>query len=237
MSHSADGARTWTIDKRAFPNEAPNGGTPIPFGDILPGRDGALRVAVYTWPKQRVYIYRSDDGGKTWRSPVALHEDSLRTETALCHLGDGKWLAAARTHMRCEKGPNSPYGLDMHLELYASDDDAKTWQARGPICKHPMHHPAHFLRLGDGRVIFSYGNRAGDGTPGRKGNAVEVLISYDEGKTWSEPLRVVDWDGDGGYPSSVESPDGRVLTAYYAQSVEGHEGYHMGVVKWAPPAR
>lgn len=236
VCRSQDGARTWDIDKQAFPNRAPNGGTPIPFGDILRGHDGALRVAVYTWPKQRVYVYRSDDDGRTWGGPVPLHEDALRTETAICHLGDGNWLAAARTHLKHERDSRHPHGLDMHLELYGSDDDAQTWQPRGPIASHPMHHPAHFLRLRDGRLIFSYGNRAGDGTPERSGNGVEILVSTDEGKSWSKPLRVLDWQGDGGYPSSVELPDGQVLTAYYARHIAGHDGYHMGVAVWSPQA-
>lgn len=45
---------------------------------------------------------------------------------------------------------------------------------------------------------------------------------------------MVDFQGDGGYPSSVQLPDGQVLTAYYASRIEDHAGYHMGVVLWAP---
>ena len=48
VSRSADGGRTWNVDKTSFPAKAPNGGTPIPFGDILPGQDGSLCVAIYT---------------------------------------------------------------------------------------------------------------------------------------------------------------------------------------------
>lgn len=32
-------------------------------------------------------------------------------------------------------------------------------------------------------------------------------------------------------------PEGRVLTAYYAQRIDGHDRYHMGVVVWDPPVR
>jgi len=42
---------------------------------------------------------------------------------------------------------------------------------------------------------------------------------------------VADFQGDGGYPSSVQLPDGQVLTAFYGQP------YHMGVIVWEPPAR
>ena len=60
------------------------------------------------------------------------------------------------------------------------------------------------------------------------------LVSFDQGRTWSEPVRVLDWWGDGGYPSSVQLPDGQILTAYYAAKIEGHDRYHMGVVLWDP---
>jgi len=112
------------------------------------------------------------------------------------------------------------------LDLYRSDDDAKTWTHRQKLTG-PQQHPGHFTRLADGRVLLSYGNRA-------EPKGVDVRISRDEGETWSEPVRAVDFQGDGGYPSSVPLPDGHVLTAYYASRIAAHRGYHMGVVIWDP---
>jgi hypothetical protein len=108
----------------------------------------------------------------------------------------------------------------------ASEDDAKTWSACGPVTEQSQH-PGHFLRLADGRLMLSYGNRTAD-------RGVDVRLSGDEGKTWSHPIRVVDFQQDGGYPSSVQLPDGQILTAYYARKTTYHDGYHMGVVIWAP---
>jgi hypothetical protein len=64
-----------------------------------------------------------------------------------------------------------------------------------------------------------------------------MRLSGDEGHTWTELLRVADFQGDGGYPSSVQLPDGQVLTAYYASRTPNHRRYHMGVVCWEPPAK
>ena len=92
-------------------------------------------------------------------------------------------------------------------------------------------HPGHLLRLRDGRVLLSNGNRiAGD-------KGVDVRLSDDEGKSWSDPLRVVDFQGDGGYPSSIQRPDGQIVTAYYTSKTKTHQRYHMGVVIWAAPPR
>jgi hypothetical protein len=215
VSRSADGARTWTVDKSGFPAKGPRGGECIPFGDILPGHDGLLRVAVYevlnvlNLRDDRAYVYRSPDDGKTWGQPAPLDEKQYRNETALLHLGIGKLLAAARKS---------------ELQLYASGDDGKTWEARGPLTGGSQH-PGHLLRLRDGRLLLSYGNRTDD-------RGVDVRFSRDEGRTWGAPVRVADFQGDGGYPSSVELPDGQVVTAYYASRTAYHRRYHMGVVIW-----
>ena len=66
---------------------------------------------------------------------------------------------------------------------------------------------------------------------------MDVRFSSDEGLTWNDPSRVIACEGGRGYPSSVQLPDGHVLTAYYAQRIEDHDRYHMGVVVWDLPAR
>ena len=86
----------------------------------------------------------------------------------------------------------------------------------------------------DGRVLFCYGDRASD--PGKKG--IEAMISADAGETWSEPVRLIYWNGlDGGYPSSVQRADGQIVTAYYCsalpdQPANSMKGYHMAVIVW-----
>jgi hypothetical protein len=211
---SSDGGATWEVSFEV--PTAPDGQHMIPFGDIVAGDDGALRVTCYTagelWA---TYMLTSADDGRTWASPVKIGEGI--NECAPLHLGDGRWLAAIRT--------NSP----ADLRLFTSDDDGVTWSDRGPVTQ-PNQHPAHLLRLSDGRVLLTYGNRREE-CPG-----VEAIISADEGETWGEPVRLVALPMvDLGYPSSVRLPDGHILTAYYAQKGPGYEGYHMGVVVWRLP--
>lgn len=216
VCRSADGGRTWTIDPHGFPARGPRGGACIPFGDLLPGQDGMLRVAIYEAVQlrnYRVYVYRSRDDGRTWGEPAALDEKVGPSETALLHLGGGKWLAATRIS---------------ELQLYRSEDDARTWTCLGPVTDKSQH-PGHLLRLRDGRLLLTYGNRT-------ENRGVDVRFSRDEGATWSRPLRVADFQGDGGYPSSAQLADGQVLTAYYASKTTYHGRYHMGVVVWDPPA-
>ncbi|MCA1809463.1 MAG: glycoside hydrolase [Lentisphaerae bacterium] len=232
---SKDGGVTWSIDKESFPR-APDGRELIPFGDIMPGQDGRLRVAAYRGEADEAAQEAAKDGdplvrraaagqnwvvrgdGRTWDAPVPVTSVPRHNETTLLHLGDGKWLAAAR------RGG---------MLLSYSEDDARTWIAYGPGERGRVtpnsHHPGHLTRLNDGSILLSYGNRA------RPGPGVEVLFSDDEGLSWSAPYRLLDVDsGDSGYPSSVQREDSQIVTAYYAKGIPGHGGYHMGVVIWDP---
>ena len=219
VCRSSDGGRTWTADHQALPARCPDGGMATSFGDIVAGADGELRVAVYGAKgivglqpgTEMVFLYRSRDDGRTWTDPVALSAPHHRNETAILHLGQGKWIAVARYH---------------NLALFRSDDDARSWEYVAEVTG-TAELPGHLLRLRDGRILLTHGDRTED-------QGVEVRFSSDEGVTWSDPLRVMDFQGDGGYPSSVQLDDGQVLTAYYAQAIEGHQGYHMGVVTWDP---
>ena len=221
VSRSADGGRTWSIDPGGFPEPWPEDGRTtassegylIPFGDILPGLDGELRVALYGGATGATRVYSSRDDGRTWRNAGVVDRDAVIHEPALLHLGDGKWLLAARLN-----------GLD----LYASEDDGRSWALSSQLTGNQQH-PGHLLHLRDGTVLLSYGNR-------QEPQGVDVRVSRDSGNTWGPPRRVVDFAGDGGYPSSVQLADGNVLTAYYARRTRGHDRYHMGVVVWAPNA-
>lgn len=236
---SKDNGKTWTIDKESFPKAA-DGRNLIPFGDIMTGKDGKLRVAAYRGPpgpanevepvasKDDALAMKAAEGqnwvvigdGQRWDAPLPITRVPRHNETALLHLGDGRWLAAAR------RGG---------MLLAYSDDDARTWVEYGPGKRGRItpnsNHPGHLTRLNDGTILLSYGSRA-QPVPG-----VEVLFSDDEGLTWSETYRLLDVNsGDSGYPSSVQRKDGQIVTAYYARGIASHGGYHMGVVIWDPVA-
>ena len=220
---SADGGRTW--EKRDDFPVAESGWTEyIPFGDVWVGEDGALHTSCYqgqfTDPSQstktkgwRSWHFRSDDDGWTWK-PVSII-GPRHNETDIFPLGGESWLAAAR--------------ID-RMELIRSDDNGATWQEPRPVTQRSEIN-GHLIRLDDGRILLSYGVRVN----GRRG--VCAKLSSDDGRTWGEPLRLahtVD-GGDCGYPSSVQLPEGAVVTAWYSNKTPDHAGYHMGVTVWDPP--
>jgi len=226
ITRSSDNGRSWQLSKQ-FP-DAEKGWTHfVPFGPIAVGADGRLHTTCYARgikdpqdksPNARdassrhVWHFSSNDDGKTWQRGAVIGAN--HNETSIFHLGGKTWLAAART--------NPLY----RVELFRSDDDGATWHGGEPITE-TRELNAHLLRLKDGRILLSYGKRK-EGESG-----VLAKISSDEGKTWGEPIRIMNSKaGDCGYPSSVQRPDGKVVTAYYSQSVENHDRYHMGVAIW-----
>ena len=108
-------------------------------------------------------------------------------ETDILHLGGGRWLAASREFKESR---------DVHLELFVSTDDARTWERRMPLSL-PMQVTGNLAALADGRILLSYGNRCWNNF------GVDVRISEDQGKTWSPPIRIADCPrADCGYPST-----------------------------------
>jgi hypothetical protein len=230
VSRSSDGGRSWSVEKEVFPSAEPDMTEFIPFGDIIPGEDGALRVLAYAQSLDKkinkVAIFRNENDSRNWELISFISDGSNETEfsgghneTAFFHLGGGKWIAAAR---RWKAGKA--------LDLFRSDDDGQTWQFDGPLTESSQH-PGHLLRLNNGHLLLTYGNRI----PGQYG--VAAKISQDEGKTWNKEFLIVDdqTSGDSGYPASVQLSDGKVMTAYYTAGVASHQRYHMGTVIWNLP--
>ena len=236
VCRSSDGGRTWTQSKdnpEFSPANTPKGWSAyVPFGDILPGADGALHTTFYTnqdvspetpkaRPVRQVWHFRSDDDGRTWRRNGMLSPD--HNETSLLHLQGKNWLAVARQTWMGGVDEARP------MRLFRSSDDGETWTGLQNVTGH-LEINVHLIHLRDGRILMTYGNRV-EGAYG-----VLAKFSSDEGRTWSVPIRLADSAAsDCGYPSSVQRPDGTVVTAHYTKKATGHTRYHMAVVIWTPP--
>lgn len=251
---SRDGGRSWERGENPALPDVPGYSWQIPFGDIVEAANGDLVVGAYALGKQaeilaidkknpdprrdpkfdgfrsNIYVARSRDGGRTWERIAPMIKDR-HAEAAMLHAGGGRWLAACRR-----------IGY-RDLEIFGSDDDAFTWRSLGVMEQKefssregPRVSAAHLLKLSDGRILLTYGNR----TAGDKG--IDVRTSTDGGKTWGPPQRLGDYSfgprhrpgvyesGDSGYPDAVELPRGRILVGYYSGGIPMHQRYHMGVI-------
>jgi len=243
VCRSTDGGATWshaegvelpTASRLAAEKGLKLSDRLIPFGDVIEIGGGLLGVCLYSWhPETKdhdVYFFTSGDDGRTWQIASAIAQGDINECTPLA-LSNGDLLACARTV------------TDQHLELFRSTDNGQTWTWEQGVSR-KMQHPAHLLQLADGRVLLSYGDRSGVwshepvGSNREGSNAtphgILVRLSADHGRTWTAPERIAGFDGDGGYPATVQLADGRLLTAYYARKTPRHDGYQMATVVWKP---
>jgi Neuraminidase (sialidase) len=205
---SSDNGATWTTREIDVPPQALYAG----YRDdraVLRLDDRTLLRAIYGKPVARVrhyeaWLLRSEDDGENWQFlPLAasVEADVSHGETALAQAANGDIVAMMRTE--------PAYGTCMWV--CRSSDLGKTWSKPAIT---PLHgHPAHLLRLRDGRLLCTYGVR--DQPIG-----IRACLSRDDGRTWrAEDIVVLrtgaDFKPDSGYPVTLEDPDGTLLSMYY----------------------
>ena len=200
---SRDGGKSWTEPQRseAIYNFYRTKGLVSPYGKIIQLPDGTVLMSVYfEFFDQRgneVYLFRSHDGGKTWGEPslVGKHYN----ETGFVVLPDGGILAA----MRSETGG--------HLAVIRSTDQGRTWSEPQQITQ-DHEHPGDLIVLKGGALLLTFGER-------NRPYGVHAVLSHDGGRNWDFAHQVILADDavvtDCGYPSSVQLPDGRIVTMWY----------------------
>lgn len=197
MLRSTDSGRTWSARYPTIVN-SPHGPIQLSDGRLLyAGRE------LWTDAK-RVGVCESTDDGQTWKwlaeipardgdNPASYHE--LHAVEA----GDGRIIVHIRNHNKTNERET------LQTE---SADGGRTWSLPHPIGVWGL--PSHLLRLRNDTLLMTYGHR-------RPPFGNQARLSTDGGRTWSDPM-MISTDGPGGdlgYPSTVESGDGTLLTVWY----------------------
>jgi hypothetical protein len=146
----------------------------------------------------------SADDGESWQwlaeiPPRDGDDPAKYHELHVVEAESGKLVAQIRNHNAAN---------DRETLQTTSSDGGQSWDVPRPIGVWGL--PSHLLRLGDGRLLMSYGYR-------RAPFGNQARISRDEGETWGEPITISD-DGAGvdlGYPSTVQLADGSLLSVWY----------------------
>ncbi|MEO1996407.1 MAG: LamG-like jellyroll fold domain-containing protein [Planctomycetaceae bacterium] len=140
-------------------------------------------------------VIRSKDQGRTWGdvSIISASSPSDRCEPDLMELNDGRLLCVMRPGM----------------EQSVSADQGDTWTQPRELQPFARGHAPFLVKTRDGTLLCGYREM-----PLAK---TSVLISTNNGKSWSRPL-IIDYFG-GAYIGMVELDDGRILSIYYGESV------------------
>jgi hypothetical protein len=207
---SNDYGVTWTEPKR-IPISAPHGpnvckdGTLIYVGCPMYSDEGEA-------PNVPVCVMRSTDGGENWEHTGIIKTPDGYPAHCFCEphvieLKDGRLMAG----IRYSNYGTKPAKKDIFLSF--SSDGGFTWSEMKPLGVDGA--PPFFMRHSSGAIVCTFGRRL---VPFGE----RAIVSYDEGETWSEQFPIFDdaSDPDLGYPSSVELPDGKILTAYYQRFEE-----------------
>lgn len=224
---SNDSGKTWG-ETYKVPLTAPHGVIKLSNGKLfLLGRA--------FWAKElendEVYAATSSDEGKTWdilckiERPDDTGDMHIVCEPHAIELKDGRILGAIRVEDKTSR--DTCYRFTIYTCISA--DGGKSWTKPMPtgVCGSPP----HFTRHSSGAIILTYGRRIAP-------CGQYAIISYDEGKTWSDEITVSpespDWDH--GYPSTVELSDGSLITVYY-QKWQDDKYNSILYSKWELPDR
>jgi BNR repeat protein len=240
FTRSADGGLSWDdLQALPLPSEVSEAST---YAKIVQRPDGVALMAVYAHQEQRSYFCRSGDSGCSWGDYSLISSGEISSETALLPMDDEGLIAVVRSRQE-----NGVYGTGEALFQTRSADGGETWATPERVTL-DQQHPGDLIRLKDGCLLLTYGNRidgnlvveanlpAGssafdpgvgtisqDSTGVRSRNGARILISRDNGSTWGPEGGIGVWEGcmsdDCGYPSSVELDDGTIVTVFYEETV------------------
>ena len=214
--------------------------------------DGPISGLSYNWYSMS-YIYRSDDGGKTWTGPHEYHEHVF--EGGMTQLRSGRLFSVVRYQrpiwpedpdniLKLTKGgsptlgPRTPF---KHTFLLESDDEGRTWKNFRQLTTDHGQCYGSPAALSDGTVVVVTTNGY---NPRRSGLA---MISYDEGKTWEDEAYymyapgVVGNAGNIGYNQSLMLDDDLILTIAGTTDVGGRASHAASIgrsdltaIRWKP---
>jgi hypothetical protein len=169
----------------------------------------------------RPFLARTSDGGKTWNLVSWIDEKDRGIMPSAARVSPTELFAAVRRR-------NDERGW---ITGHYSADNGATWQqVSDPAENLGAGNPPMVLRLRDGRICITYGDRAT--------YRICARLSRDGGKTWGPEtvLRSGGGSQDLGYTRTVQRPDGKAVTVYYFwDKATGPERYIAATI-WDPEA-
>lgn len=158
----------------------------VPYLVYMPEKERLLMLVGCDYPHQAM-VMSSDDRGATWTKPKYLHVDAKgKSDTGLCtgltYLGQGKVVAFGSDRRWFSRD----YGASWSdLSPLGPTPDGKPWYVWDPMLVERNAQTGVVTRLTEtGYTVSSPGHQRG-----------YLRFSADEGRTWSDGVRVPQWKG------------------------------------------
>lgn len=206
LKRSDDGALTWS-DRLPVPD---NWATSLEVPTLYRVVDaaGVRRLIIFSglYP---IRMTVSDDDGVSWTPLEPIGEfGGIVAMSDLLRTADGRYLACFHDDGRFFRAGGELTGV-FTVYLTESRDGGLTWGEPRAIAQHPDAHLCEggFVRSPDGRqvaILFRENSRRHNGF---------VIVSDDEGATWSEP-RELPGALTGDRHQAVYAPDGRLVICF-----------------------
>ena len=193
----------------------------LPSGELLMPIYGSLRSGELS----RCGVLHSLDRGESWAflSEMAWDPTGYKTflEPNLYRTPSGRLVGLIRTQTDYRRPGVEFDDTYLNLHIAVSDDDGRSF---GPVREIPGlwgSSPFHALRLGDGRVLLTYGYRR---SPfGIRARVCDPELEHiEDGEEII--LRDEATNGDLGYPHALLLDDGTALVTYYISDKNGIRG-------------
>ncbi len=190
---SKDNGKTWSADRK-FPMDTTGW---LPRNLAIRLTDGTTVVPVSDERNDRdvSFVLITKDNGAHWtKSSVMPNSESQGEQPAITQRQDGSLLAFLRTKPR--------------LLQTESTDGGATWSAaKATELKNPDA-AISVCKLKDGTLVLVWNNSE------TSRSQLHIARSTDGGKTWSEPLLLESNPGEYSYPSTMQTPDGKIHIIY-----------------------
>lgn len=156
----------------------------------------------------RVVYTRTTDGGLNWElvSHIGDEPEGFNIMPSTVRLSDTELYTVMRSR---EPEPRRDF-----LKAFRSTDNGTTWteEANPAFDTGNGGSPPALVKMADGRLALAYIFRSD------YGSRVQLRLSEDKGKTWSNEITLRSGDGatkDVGYPRMVQREDGNLVVIYY----------------------
>lgn len=157
-----------------------------------------------------IFSINTKNGESEFIGKIALENDNtVLCEPHIVEMPDGKLIC----HIRGEDENENDSIFTVFQSV--SYDKGKTWSYPKMLLDKTGGAPPHLILLSSGVLLSTYGRR-------KQPYGIMAMVSLDGGENWEKDIRIYEntVSDDLGYPSTVELPDGTLLTVFYATESE-----------------